>query len=60
MNPETGRAALQMALFITVVSGGLVLFEPPGTAEYLISLAALAIGLTFLGLVLILIRRAHH
>jgi|HigsolmetaAR202D_1030399.scaffolds.fasta_scaffold00085_35 hypothetical protein len=51
------RAALSMAVFIVMVSAGLIWVQTPGTAEFVISVFSLIIGLIFLGLVVLVIRR---
>ena len=56
MNPQLGKAWFQIAVFITIVAGGLLFFQRPGTAEFVISIATLALGLLFIGLVVIVIR----
>lgn len=51
------RAALTMAMFIVLVSAALIWIQTPGTAEYVITVMSLIIGLVFLGLVVLVIRR---
>lgn len=51
------RAALSMAMFIVLVSAALIWIQTPGTAEFVISVFSLIIGLIFLGLVVLVIRR---
>jgi hypothetical protein len=51
------RAALSMAMFIVLVSAALIWIQTPGTAEYVITVMSLIIGLVFLGLVVLVIRR---
>jgi len=57
MNPEAGRAWFRIAVTITLVSGVLVYFTEPGTAERVVSVITLIIGLLFMGTIIVLIRR---
>jgi hypothetical protein len=57
MNPEAGRAWFRIAVTITLVSVALVYFTEPGTAERLVSIVTLLIGLLFVGTIVVLIRR---
>lgn len=56
MTPGLARAALRWAVLIVVVSAGLLLFLKPGTAEFVITVFTLGIGLVFGGLVIVLVR----
>jgi len=57
MNPELGLAWFRIALFFTLVSGVLLFFQTPGTAEFVITVASFIIGLVFVALVAIFVRR---
>jgi cbb3-type cytochrome oxidase subunit 3 len=57
MNPEAGRAWFRIAITIIVVSVALVYFTEPGTAERIVSLLTLLIGLLFIGTIIVLVRR---
>jgi hypothetical protein len=57
MNPEAGRAWFRIATMITVVSAVLVYLTEPGTAERVVSVITLVIGLLFIGVIVVLIRR---
>jgi hypothetical protein len=59
MNPEAGRAWFRIAMTITLVSAVLVYFTEPGTAERVVSIITLLIGLLFSGTIIVLIRRDH-
>ena len=59
MNPEAGRAWFRVALMITLVSAALVYFNEPGTAEQVVSVMTLLIGLLFIGVIVVLVRRNH-
>ncbi|MFN8493548.1 MAG: hypothetical protein U0350_38465 [Caldilineaceae bacterium] len=53
MSPQFGQAAFRLGIFIVLVAGILLFFEPSGTAEQAISILTLIIGLLFLGVVAI-------
>jgi len=56
MSPGLARAALRWAVLIVVVSAALLPFLKPGTAEFVITVFTLGIGLVFGGLVIVLVR----
>ena len=60
MNPEAGQVWFRVAMFITLVSGALALFTAPGTAEFIISVASLMVGLAFIGVIAFLVRRGSR
>lgn len=60
MNPDFGRAWFRIATTITVVSAVLVFLAEPGTAERVVSVITLLIGLIFIGTIILLIRRDRH
>jgi len=57
MNPEAGQAWFRIATMITLVSAVLVYFTEPGTAERVVSVITLIIGLLFIGIIIVLVRR---
>ena len=57
MNPEAGQAWFRIATLITLVSAVLVYLTEPDTAERIVSVLTLLIGLLFIGLIVILVRR---
>ena len=57
MNPDAGRAWFRIAITITLVSAVLVYVTQPGTAERIVSIITLLIGLLFIGTIVVLIRR---
>ena len=57
MNPEAGQAWFRIAMMITLVSVVLVFFTEPGTAERVVSVLTLFIGLLFIGTIIVLVRR---
>ena len=67
MDPQILRAGFRIAVLIAGVALFLLLFEPRDSAEFVVSAMALVIGLTFIGLVMVLVRystpkmpRAHN
>jgi len=60
MNPDFGRAWFRIATTITVLSAVLVFLTSPGTAERVVSVITLLIGLIFIGTIIFLIRRDRH
>jgi len=67
MDPQVLGAGFRIAIFVTTTAVLLLIFEPRDSAEFVVSVMALAIGLTFVALVAALIRystprmpRAHN
>ena len=60
MNPELGQAWFRVALFITLVSAALLIFVQPGTAEFVMTVASLVVGLVFVGIVVVMVKRANR
>jgi len=59
MSPDAGRAWFRIAMMITLVSAVLAVLTEPGTAERVVSVVTLIIGLLFIGMIVFLIRRNH-
>jgi uncharacterized membrane protein len=57
MSPEAGRAWFRVATLLTLVSAVLAFFTEPGSAERVVSVITLVIGLLFIGVIIFLIRR---
>jgi len=57
VNSDFGRAWFRIATTITVISAVLVYLTEPGTAERVVSVITLLMGLLFIGVIVILIRR---
>ena len=57
MNPEAGQAWFRIAMMITLVSAALVFLTKPGSAERVVSVITLIIGLLFIGIIVFLVRR---
>lgn len=60
MNPELGQAWFRVAVFVAFVSAVLIPFETPGSAEFVISVTSLVIGLAFIALIAVVVRRSNH
>jgi hypothetical protein len=56
MTPDTGKAFFRIAVFITLVSLALLPFLKLGTAEFVVDVLALAVGLVAIAVVAILAR----
>jgi len=56
VNPQAGKAWFQIAVFITVVSAGLLFFQKPATAEFVISVTTFVLGLLFIALLVVMIK----
>jgi hypothetical protein len=59
MNPELGLAWFRVAIFITAVSAILALIEPRDSAEFIVSVASFVIGLVFILIIVIAIKRSN-
>lgn len=57
MNPEAGQAWFRIAVMITVVSAVLSFLTKPDSAERVVSLITLGIGLVFIAVIVFLVRR---
>lgn len=60
ISPQMGRQALQYAAWIILVSLGLLLVVDRGSAEFVITVISLIIGLLFAGTAWLLIRRSQR
>jgi hypothetical protein len=56
MGPEIGQAGFRIGIFLVLVAGGMLFMLDPGTPEFSITVVTLAIGLIFIGAVVILVR----
>jgi len=57
MNHEAGRAWFRIAMTVTLVSAVLVYLTEPGSAERVVSMFTLLMGLLFIGAIIVLVRR---
>jgi preprotein translocase subunit Sss1 len=56
MDPQVLKAGFRVAVMLALVAGVLLIFEPPSSAEFVVSALTLCIGLLFMGLVALLVR----
>jgi preprotein translocase subunit Sss1 len=52
-----GRAIFRIAFYITLVSAVLMLFLKPDSAEFVVTAVTLLIGLVFIVLIVLIVRR---
>ena len=57
VDPQLGKAALTMSLFIIVMAVGMLVFLPPSSPQFAITVFTLGIGIVFLSLVVVLVRK---
>ena len=57
LSPELGQVAFRMATFLVVVSLGLLLALDAGSAEYVVTMIALLIGVILGAVVVLLVRK---
>ena len=60
MSPELGRQAFRIAFFITLLSAVVVFFQAPGTAGFVVSVTSLVIGLIFIAVIVIWVKRSNR
>ncbi len=60
MNPEAGQAWFRIAMLITLLSAALLFLVQPGTAEFVVTVTTLVIGLLFIGVIAVLVRRGSR
>ena len=56
IDPEMGKAAFRMSLFIIVPAFGMLLLLKPGSPQFAVTVFTLIIGLLFLSTVIVLVR----
>lgn len=56
ISPELGRVAFRVAFTMSTVSAVFSFALPPGTAEHVISVVTLVLGLAFMGIIFVLVR----
>lgn len=47
VDPQIGRAGFRIACYVAVVSGAMLLFLRPGTAEFIVATLSLIVGVFF-------------
>lgn len=60
MSPEIAKAALRIALFITLATGFTLLCLSPGRAEFVVSVFTFGIGLATIGVIVLVVRHASR
>jgi hypothetical protein len=60
MNPEAGQAWFRIAVFLVLISAALLPFLRPESAEFVITVTTLAMGLSFAVLIVVIVRRGSH
>ncbi len=58
MSPEIGKLAARIALFLIVASLLALRWIPRGSAEFVVTVLVIGIGLVMLGIVAVLARRS--
>ncbi|TMC69511.1 MAG: hypothetical protein E6J13_11200 [Chloroflexi bacterium] len=56
MDPTALQAALRVAVLILIVALAMLPFQPPNSAEFVVTVMAAIVGLVFAGLVVVLAR----
>jgi hypothetical protein len=59
MAPDAGKAAFTLAVFITLVALLILPFQPRESAEFVVTVMALTVGLVFLLAVIVVVRRSR-
>ncbi len=54
MDPQIGRAGFRIAFYVVLVSGVLLFFVQPGTAEFVVTVLSLGVGLLFASIIAVL------
>ena len=57
MNPQAAKAGLSLGLFVVIASVLLLPFEPPGSAEFIVTVLSLIIGLVAVAVIGFVIRK---
>jgi len=59
MSPEAGQLWFRVAIFITLTSLALLFFQQPGTAEFVVTVLALGVGMLMIALIAIIARKSQ-
>ncbi|OQA21783.1 MAG: hypothetical protein BWY63_01137 [Chloroflexi bacterium ADurb.Bin360] len=59
MSPEAGQLWFRVAIFITLTSLALLFFQQPGTAEFVVTVLALGVGIIMIALIAIIARKSQ-
>ncbi len=60
MNPEAAKAGLTVALFVAIAAARILPLETPGSAEFVVTVLALGIGILATGVIAFVIRRSSR
>jgi hypothetical protein len=60
ISPQLGRMIFRIAFYVTLVPAVLLFFLEPGSAEFVVAGITLLIGLVFILLIALLVRRFSH
>ncbi len=60
LSPELGQAAFRITVFMALVSGALLCFQQPGSAEFVVTVTTFVISIVFLILLVTLISRSNR
>lgn len=60
MPPDLTHIWFRVAVFITLVSAVLIPLQQPDTAEFVISVTSFVIGLVFVAMIIVMVRRANR
>ncbi len=58
MSPQVGRTWFRVAFFITLMAALMLFVVQPGTAEFVIDVTTLVIGLIFMTVIVVIARRS--
>jgi hypothetical protein len=56
LSPDVARAGFRLAILIVLIALGLLVTLSPGTPEFAITVLTLLIGVTFVGVIVVLVR----
>ncbi|HPD41160.1 MAG TPA: hypothetical protein P5211_00400 [Anaerolineae bacterium] len=59
MNPQIGQTWFRVAISITLVSLVLLFFQQPGTAEFIVTVLALGVGVIMTALIILIVRKSQ-
>lgn len=60
MSPQLGKLAFKIVAFLVVVSIGLLFILDANSAEFVVTLLTLVIGIVFGAVVIVIVRRQSH
>lgn len=56
MSPEFGKQWFRVAIFMILISAGLLFFVKPGSAEFVITIVTLGVGILFVILIVLMVK----